>query len=213
MTVIDISRVLKTGTAVWPGDTPYHLKQVLKMSDGDSVNLTTLQMSAHTGSHVDAPIHFTESGASIDELELVRFWGKAQVVSVQKERGPLVPEDFEGFDLAIAPRILVRSKSSDLDQGIFPDIFVYPSPSLADELYRAGIVLYGTDAPSVDDMETETLEAHRALNRKGIAILEWLDLSQVEDGIYDLVALPLRIDGGDGSPVRAALRKREDLAR
>ncbi len=206
MPVIDISRTLKPGTAVWPGDTHYLLTKLLKIDAGDSVNLTTIHMSAHTGSHIDAPLHFSDAGPSIEALDLAVFWGKVQVVSVDKQSGPLNPNDFASYDLSLAPRVLVRSSASSLDQSVFPSAFVYPSLELADMLGKLGIILYGTDTPSVDPEDSKTLEGHKALNQNGISILEWLNLGGAEDGLYELVALPLKIAGGDGSPVRAALR-------
>lgn len=208
MTIVDISRVLVQGTAVWPGDTPYALTQVLERGQGEAVNLTTLTMSAHTGSHVDAPLHFVDDGASIDRLALTPYWGPAQVVSVTKSSGPLFPADFADVDLALAPRVLVRSAAGDLDQRLFPGAYVYPSPELAAHLADKGIILFGSDAPSMDHQHSKSLDGHNALARYGIAILEWLDLRPAPDGLYELVALPLRIAGGDGSPVRAALRRR-----
>lgn len=206
MGIVDISRVLRQGTAVWPGDTPYHLEQTLDRAQGDSVNLTTLTLSAHTGSHTDAPLHFTDDGASIEQVDLLPYWGTAQVVTVTKSAGPLFPADFAAYDLSLAPRLLVRSSSGDLDQSLFPQTFVYPSPELVQHLAGQGIILYGSDAPSMDHQDSKSLDGHNALDRNGIAILEWLDLRGVADGLYELVALPLRIAGGDGSPVRAALR-------
>jgi arylformamidase len=206
MPVIDISRTLKPGTAVWPGDTNYLLRKLLKIDAGDSVNLTTMQMSAHTGSHIDAPLHFSDGGQSIETLDLAVFWGKAQVVTVDNQGGPLNANDFADYDLSLAPRVLVHSSAGSLDQSIFPSEFVYPTPELANMLGEQGIILYGTDTPSVDPEDSKVLEGHKALNRNGIDILEWLDLGQAADGIYEMVALPLKIAGGDGSPVRAALR-------
>lgn len=207
MQIVDISRILREGTAVWPGDTAYALTQTLDRAQGHSVNLTTLTMSAHTGSHVDAPLHFTDDGASIDQVDLAPYWGPAQVVTVRKPAGPLFPADFAAYDLSLAPRLLVRSTAGDLDQSLFPDAFVYPSPELAEHLAGQGVVLFGSDAPSMDHQDSKSLDGHNALDRHGIAILEWLDLRGADDGLYELVALPLRIAGGDGSPVRAALRR------
>lgn len=206
MEIVDISRVLREGTAVWPGDTPYRMATILDRSQGHAVNLTTLTLSAHTGSHVDAPLHFTDDGLSIEQLDLAAYWGPAQVVTVAKPSGPLYPADFAAYDLSLAPRLLVRSIASDLDQSLFPDAFVYPSPELAEHLARQGIVLFGSDCPSMDHQDSKSLDGHNALARHGIANLEWLDLRGAADGLYELVALPLHIAGGDGSPVRAALR-------
>ncbi|MGH2535995.1 MAG: cyclase family protein [Candidatus Promineifilaceae bacterium] len=206
MAIIDISRMLSPRTAVWPGDTPFALTPSLERRRGHSVNLTSLALSAHTGTHVDAPRHFSDGGPAVAELGLRPFWGRAQVVSVSKPAGPIYPADLTGYDLGRARRLLVRSAASGWDPGRFPAAFVYPSLELAAHLGRAGIILYGSDTPSMDAEDSKTLEGHRALERQGIAILEWLDLSAAEDGVYELAALPLKIEAGDGSPVRAALR-------
>lgn len=204
--IIDISRTLEATMAVWPGDTPFQLERSLKMTEGASVNLTRLELSAHTGSHVDAPYHFAEKGATLEAVTLDPFWGPAQVVSVKKVDGPLTPADFAAYNLDRAPRLLVRSGASEVDPRVFPEQFVYPSPELAAWLKAKGIILYGTDGPSMDAVDSKELAGHHALLENGVAILEWLDLSEVADGLYELVALPLKIAGGDGSPVRAALR-------
>lgn len=204
--IIDISRTLTPEIAVWPGDTPFSITTNLALAEGASVNLTTLRMSAHTGSHVDAPYHFLEDGTTMESLSLTPFWGLAQVVTVNQEAGGLLPEAFAGYELQRSPRLLVRSAASTLDPRLFPPAFVYPTPELAAYLHTQGIILYGTDAPSMDAEDSKTLVGHFALAEHGISILEGLNLSQVEDGVYELVALPLKIGGGDGSPVRAALR-------
>lgn len=206
MTIIDISRTLTAEIAVWPGDTSFQMKTKLARAEGASVNLTTLTLSAHTGSHADAPYHYLDQGTTLEAVSLDPFWGSAQVVTVQKEGGALIPDDFAGYDLGRAPRLLVHSPASELDPTRFPEKYVYPSPELAAFLGELGITLYGTDAPSMDVVDSKRLPGHNALDQQGIAILEGLDLSQAADGLYELAALPLKIGGGDGSPVRAALR-------
>ena len=206
MTIIDISRDLVKGMAVWPGDTPYNLETVLDRRRGDGVNLTTLTLSAHTGSHADAPRHFTDEGATMEQVDLRPFWGPALLVTVTKAAGPLFPADFAAANLRGAERLLVRTPLESRPPSQFPAAIPYPSPELADFLGRLGILLYGTDAPSMDAIDSQDLPGHNALLRNGIAILEGLDLSPAKDGRYQLVALPLKIVGGDGSPVRAALR-------
>jgi arylformamidase len=206
MTIIDISRSLQTGMAVWPGDTPYHLETIMDRRQGHSVNLTTLTLSTHTGSHADAPRHFTDDGLTMDAVNLRPYWGPALVVTVDKAAGPLLPADFAAYDLRGAERLLVRTPLQWLPFDRFPDDLPYPSPELADFLGQLGILLYGTDTPSMDAIDSKELPGHHALLRNGIAILEGLDLSGAGDGRYELVALPLKIVGGDGSPVRAALR-------
>ncbi len=205
--MFDISRPLMAETAVWPGDTPFNLKTIMALSRGDSVNLTTLTISAHTGTHVDAPYHFAEDGARMDGVGLRPYWGRAQVVTIDKAPGKLLPSDFAAYDLSLAPRLLVRTPVAALPFTQFPEQIVHPSPELADYLGQLGVLLYGTDAPSMDAIDSKELPGHHALLRNGIAILEGVDLTAVADGIYELVALPLKIVGGDGSPVRAVLRE------
>jgi arylformamidase len=202
----DISRRLEPDIAVWPGDTPFSITTVSSLANGDSVNLTTLTMSSHTGTHVDAPYHFVAGGRTLESVDLDPYWGIAQVVTVEKSGGPLFPADFSDYDLGRAPRLLVHSATSEADPSLFPSEFVYPSPELADYLGEHGVVLYGTDGPTMDAADSKTLPGHHALHRNGIVILEGLDLSGVPDGLYELVALPLKIANGDGSPVRAVLR-------
>lgn len=207
---IDISRNLQAGMAVWPGDTAYALQTMLRIADGHAVNLTTLTVSAHTGTHVDAPYHFADDGRTMETVDLEPYWGPAQVVTVGKLAGPLFPADFDGYDLGRAPRLLVRSAASAADPTVFHADFVYPSPELADHLGGLGVILYGADAPSMDAADSKTLPGHKAMRRNGISILEGLALTAVPDGLYELVALPLKVVGGDGSPVRAVLRALTD---
>ncbi|MBK8051521.1 MAG: cyclase family protein [Anaerolineales bacterium] len=206
MPLIDITRTLSPSIAVWPGDTPFLLQTMMAKAAGQSVNLTTLTLSAHTGTHADAPYHFDETGMRMEQVDLEHYWGLAQVVTVDRSSGPLTPEDFSHVDFSRASRLLVRSVAGPIDAGVFPSAIVYPSPALADELARYGIVLYGADTPSMDAIDSTTLPGHHALHRNGIAILENLYLYGVADGLYELVAFPLKIQGGDGSPVRAVLK-------
>ena len=206
MTLIDISRTLQPSLAVWPGDTSFDRRVQLSMREGAFVNLSTLTLSSHTGSHVDAPFHVEVEGRTIEQLPLEPYWGPAQVVTVRKTDGPLTAEDLQHVDLALAPCLLVRSAASSAPHDLFPAEFVYPSPALVGVLARAGVVLYGSDTPSMDHADSKDLPGHHALLDAGIAILEGLDLRAAPVGVYELAALPPRIAGGDGSPVRAVLR-------
>ena len=205
-----ISRTLFASMAVWPGDTSFELQPTGSIAKGDIVNVTTLTLSAHTGTHVDAPYHFTEEGQTMEQVDPAVYWGLAQVVTVSRESGSLVPGDFAGYDLGRAPRLLVKSNASAADPRLFHTEFVYPGPELADYLGTLGIVLYGADGPSMDEPNSKTLPGHHALQRNHILILEGLDLTDVPDGLYELVAFPLKILGGDGSPTRAVLRSITD---
>ncbi len=205
----DISRAMNAAMAVWAGDDAFELRRTGHIADGSPVNVSTLSLSAHTGTHVDAPYHFEDDAPTLDKVDLSAYWGPAQVVTVNKSSGPLTPDDFAGYDLGRAPRLLIHSPNSEADPNVFPNGFVHPSPALADHLGRLDVVLYGADAPSMDPQNSKDLAGHHALQRNNILILEGLDLSDVPDGLYELVALPLRLIDGDGSPVRAVLRTLE----
>jgi arylformamidase len=209
MPIYDISRLLNPTIAVWPGDTRFQQSPTLKRSDGASVNLAKITMSSHTGTHIDAPYHFSDDGPTVDALLLDAYWGPAQVVTLPDSGdpgAPIMPADLAGVDLSLAPRLLLHTSCSHLDLSQFPRQIRWPHPELALLLQRHAVVLFGCDAPSMDELDSKALPGHRALGRRGIMILEGIDLSQVPDGVYDLVALPLKIAQGDGSPVRAALR-------
>jgi len=203
----DISRTLSPHIGTWPGDHAFSLQPSFSQQNGDSVNVGVLAMSIHTATHIDAPYHFESQGETCHQLDLSAYWGPAQVMTVQKEHGPLEVEDLGGVDLKTAPRLLLHTSASKLADEEFPTRIVYPSVSMVNSLAAAGVVLLGTDAPSVDALDDRLLPGHAALYRHGIAILEGLNLSRVPDGLYELCALPLKIEFGDGSPVRAVLRK------
>ena len=203
----DISRVFSPSIATWPGDVPFSLQATLSQHEGHSVNVGSMQTSIHTGTHIDAPYHFDAQGETTDQLDLSAFWGAAQVVTVEKEHGPLEVEDLVGVDLERTPRLLLHTSASQISQDIFPSKIVFPSVRLVNALSAAGIALLGTDAPSMDALDDQVLPGHAALYRHGISILEGLNLTGVPDGVYELCALPLNIKGGDGSPVRAVLRQ------
>jgi arylformamidase len=143
---------------------------------------------------------------TLERMPLEAYMGPATLVTVQREAGPLTPADFPNLDWAKVERLLVHSAASARPADQFPTEFVYPSPELAEVMGEHGLVLFGSDAPSMDDMHSKTLPGHKALRRHNIAILEGLLLTGIPDGTYELIALPLKIAGGDGSPVRAILR-------
>ena len=202
----DITRTITPTLAVWPGDTPFSLNHALRTEEGASVNLTTLTLSAHTGSHADAPYHITADGAHPADLSLERYIGRAHVVTIAREHGGIVPEDFAGRDLSGLERLLIHTWVSDLPDDRWPDDFPYPTVELADWLAAQGAVLLGLDCPSVDRFDSADLPVHHRLLAHGIANLETLRLAGVPDGVYELIALPLKLAGTCGSPVRAVLR-------
>lgn len=206
-TIYDISRPISPALAVWPGDIPFAYDTVLSKTDGAPVNLTTLHLSAHTGSHADAPFHYDDAGEHPDELPLEKYIGPAHVVRIARQTGGIVPEDFAHAHLDGLQRLLIRTWVSDVGADTWPDNFPYPTLELIEWLANMGTVLLGVDMPSVDAFDSQSLVCHHELYRHRIVNLESLCLKQVPDGVYELIALPLKIEAVCGSPVRAILRK------
>lgn len=201
--IIDISQPVGTRTAVWPGDQPCEIDWTMRRSRGDSVNVAALKLSAHTGTHVDGPFHFEDGGGRPADLELDAFVGSALVIDANGA-AEIGEDRVEGLDLGSEARILFRTRDRN-DSSRFPRSFAAITPGLARRLGEAGTRLVGTDSPSVDPVDSKSLDAHRILARSGVAILENLVLADVEPGRYTLVALPLRLVDADSSPVRAVL--------
>jgi arylformamidase len=203
--IYDITRTVAPETHVWPGDAPFSLTHVMRLASGESVNLTTLSLSAHTGTHADAYYHYMADGAHPAGMALDAYVGPARVVTVHRD-GPLGPDDFAGLDFTKSPRLLIHSQVSDLDDHEWPDAFPYLSVGLIEWLAEQGVRLVGLDSPSVDAFDSTDLPCHHALRQHNMVNLETLFLRQVPDGVYELVALPLKLDQACGSPVRAILR-------
>jgi arylformamidase len=202
----DITRTVTPSTHVWPGDASFSVTPVMRLANGASVNLTTLTMSAHTGTHVDAYYHYEKEGAHPAEMPLEAYIGRARVVTVAKHDGALLPEDFAHVSLVGAERLLIHSWVSDLKDYEWPPDFPHLSIPLIDWLASLNTRLVGLDSPSVDAFNSTELMCHHALYRYKMVNIETLRLRGVPDGDYELIALPLKLDLACGSPVRAVLR-------
>ncbi len=202
--IFDITRTLRNGLPTWPGDTPYRFDLAWSKADGATVNVGRLSTTIHVGTHVDAPFHFDDAGATVEALDLAPFLGPAIVVDV-RGRATIRVEDLEGLDLSGTPRLLLRT-GGWVDPAAFPESIPVVDRDVPDFLKGRGVILLGLDVPSVDAIDSKDLPIHHALGSAGIAILESVDLDGVEPGVYELIALPLKLAGGDGSPVRAILR-------
>jgi arylformamidase len=202
----DISRTIAPTLAVWPGDASFSADFALRKQDGAAVNLTTLTLSAHTGSHADAYYHFADEGAFIAAMPLEKYLGPAHVVTLDRRAGGITPDDLEGHNLDGLERLLIHTWVSELPDDEWPADFPYPTVDLIDWLADRGAVLLGLDCPSVDHVESKDLPGHHRLLQRGLVNLETLCLAGVPDGVYELIALPLKIAGVCGSPVRAILR-------
>lgn len=202
----DITRPVRDGMPVWPGDPPCRLAWAARIAEGAAANVAELRCGTHAGTHADGPYHVLEDGARIGAAPLGAFWGPAAVADVRgaAEIGA------DAVDAILAahpgvPRVLLRT-GAWTDPDAFPTRFPALTPAAAARLVAAGVVLVGTDAPSPDRFDSADLPVHRLLLGAGIAILENLLLDDAPPGAYELVALPLRLEAADASPVRAALR-------
>lgn len=201
--IIDISQTVQSGMAVWPGDTEYKPFWVWRIDKGDTCNVGSVTMSLHTGTHADAPFHFLSEGLPIAEVDLSAYIGPALVVDVTESKridAGVIGKIYTGG----VERILFRTESSGPER--FKSDFAYLTPDGAEALIASGIRLIGIDTPSVDQADSKTLDTHKILAAHSVAILENLKLDHVEPGIYELIALPLKLAGMDASPVRAVLR-------
>ena len=200
---IDVSRRLPSGHPVWPGDTPFHLERTSRLSEGATVNLSSLSGTTHLGSHLDAPLHYDDDGAAIESVPLEVLIGPGLVVDVRKGRGPI-----EAAELPAGPlpgRVLLRTGQPDAWET-FPTRIRSLSTGAVARLAEAGVALIGTDAPSVDELDSADLPAHHACGEAGLAIVEGLALEGAPTGPCDVMILPLPLVGVDAAPVRAVLR-------
>ncbi len=200
----DISPEISESLAVWPGDQPFQRKMGVSFEQGGNLLLSSIHSTVHLGAHTDAPNHYHPQGQGIEARPLDFYLGRCQVISVEKPRqSRILPADIAHVKIQ-APRILFKTLSYP-DPHRWNGDFNAFSPELVEDLARQNVILLGIDTPSVDLSADPDLLAHHAIYKRDMAILEGIVLHSVPDGIYTLVALPLKIKGADASPVRAIL--------
>jgi arylformamidase len=206
--IIDISPVLSSRIAVFPGDQAFERSVSMDFSQGHHLGLSSIRTTLHAGAHTDAPSHYHRDGGSIDQRDLRRYLGPCQVLSVELAPGERIRPEHLMKSLASAKiqaeRVLLKTRSFPNPDHWVGD-FNSLSPELVDWLADQGVILVGIDTPSVDPADSKALESHNRIYERDLSILEGIVLDAVEDGRYYLIALPLRIEGADASPVRAVL--------
>lgn len=192
---------------MFPGDTPFQRSVAMDFKRGDHLELSSIQTTLHIGAHADAPSHYSSHGKSIEECPLETYFGLCQVIDLSSHNGEITIEKLLPIEI-ITTRILFKTQSF---QNIhrWQTEFSYLSKELVEFLATKKVKLIGIDTPSMDHSQSQTLETHQAFYRHQIAILEGLILDQIQAGIYGLAALPLKIKGGEASPVRAVLFDRD----
>ncbi|ENQ3076914.1 arylformamidase [Bacillus multifaciens] len=201
---IDISQPLNNKIATWPGDTPFSYEVSWTKEQSGSVNVGKISMSIHTGTHIDAPFHFDNDGKKVSDLDINIYIGPARIIDVTGLES-IGAKELENYDLEGVSRLLLRTLSKT-NPHVFPETIPYLRADLAPYLHEKGVRLIGVDVPSVDPLNDKELAAHHELFKHGIHILENVVLENVQDGDYELIALPLSLTDADGSPVRAVLK-------
>jgi arylformamidase len=206
--LIDISPVLSPRVAVWPGDVRFSRVVALSIEQGANIDLSAIHTTVHVGAHTDAPNHYAAGGIGIGDRPLEPYYGPCQVVHVDVGRNErILPSHVR--DEIRAPRVLFHTGTFP-DPDVFNTDFAALSAPLIDHLAAKGVVLVGIDTASIDLCHDKILEAHTAVARHDLSILEGVLLDHVAPGLYTLIALPLRLEGADASPVRAVLVAQRD---
>ena len=201
----DITPPVSPELCVWPGDSPLTREVLCDMQRGDNITLSTMRATVHLGAHVDAPSHYGVNAPTIEQRPLDLYLGRCQVVqATDLERGTRIGLAHLADDIT-EPRVLIATGSYP-DPAHFNDDFCALEPALIDHLHAQGVRLIGIDTPSVDLFSSKDLPAHQRFLTNDMAILEGIVLRDVPAGIYELIALPLKLAGFDASPVRAVLR-------
>ncbi len=203
--VIDVSRKISEDMTVWPGDPEVRIVKCCSTEDGSDFNLSCISMGLHTGTHIDAPLHFIEGGGDVSSMEPHNFLRFVKVISVNAKEC-ITREDLEDLPIVEGDALFFRTSNSDLpENGDFYQNYVYMDISAAEYLLEKKVAVVGIDYFSIDGFNEREYPVHRLFLSNGIIIVEGLYLKDVADGEYLCSFLPLKIDGADGSPVRVAL--------
>ncbi len=207
MKLIDVTVPLDANLPVYPGNTPFNVEPIKRIARGDSSNVSTLHLSAHTGTHVDAPRHFFDDGPGVESLALELLLGRTRVVELLNRKA-IAPGDLAALDLSEDLRVLFKTHNSHLwGSSEFRTDYLGITEAAARYLVDHGVKVVGVDYLSVEEFKKPGAPAHHILLGGGTIVIEGLNLRDVEPGIYDMFCLPLRIVGADGAPARVILRR------
>jgi len=195
---------------VWPGDPPVRVERISSIAGGGPFNLSAVSMCLHTGTHVDAPLHFLDGGLSVAEMPPEALVGPARVIGIRDPKA-IRARELQRFRFRRGERVLFKTRGSRRrwQAAEFCPDYVYLAPDAAALLVQRGVWAVGIDYLSIGAPGEEGDEVHRLLLRAGVWIIEGLDLSAVAPGRYRLICLPLKVPRADGAPARAILRSRE----
>ena len=213
MKLHDVSILISEDMPIWPNDPGISMDLTRSIARGDNANVTRLNMGVHTGTHIDAPFHFEPNKATIDQLSLDVLIGPCRVFEIPEVSKAIGPSDLEKLDFDNHIRVLFKTRNSKLwknGERVFKKDFVHMHLEGAKFLIDQSIKLVGIDYLSIENYGSLDHATHHLLLRNNVVILEGLDLSSVSPGDYELIALPLKLKGADGSPARVVLRESND---
>jgi arylformamidase len=204
---IDVSVRLHSGMVHWPDNPPVQIERMLDIEHGDVANVSKIAMGSHTGTHMDAPLHFIRTGKGLDEMPLTAAIGRARVIEIHDPES-VKPDELRPHGISRGERVLFKTQNSvqRWPSRAFIEDFVYVSQEAARYLAACEIQTVGIDYLSVGGFFRDGAETHQALLEAGIWVIEGLDLSQAEPGEYELICLPIKVEQSDGAPARAILR-------
>ncbi len=205
--IFDISQRLGPGTPLWPGEPELVLTRNAEIDENCPVNVGAMSFPLHAGTHADSPLHYSMSGSDSADCDLAAYIGNCHVVDVRHCSERVEMDDIDWSILTDAERVLFRTYDR-FPHSEWIDHFAAIAPEVIVRLRDTGVVLIGTDTPSLDPMTSKTMNAHHEVLKGDMRILEGLVLDDVAPGLYELIALPLAIIGADASPVRAILREK-----
>ncbi|MFQ5661647.1 MAG: cyclase family protein [Candidatus Paceibacteria bacterium] len=205
--IIDISLPLNSSTVIYPNNPKVEIEENIDKRKGLTVTDSKITLGSHTGTHIDAPRHVFEDGATLDQIPLEQIVGKCRVLDFTDAEESIKTSDLEKHDIKEGERILAKTKNSEIGFDEFRNDYIYLDGNAAEYLAKKRVALFGIDYLSVKQRGSEDIRPHTELLKNNIVIFEGLDLSQVEEGEYMFVGLPIRFTGIDGSPARAILLK------
>lgn len=208
MKIWDISLTISSNLPTWPGDPKAVIERVSAIAEGANANVSRMDIGVHTGTHVDAPLHFIDGSSAVEAMNLEVLIGPARVVQVADDVNVIDREVLEKLDIPVGPtRVLFKTRNSNYWAGQvreFQSDFVGIDESGSQYLVEKGVRLVGVDYLSVAPYK-KSRPTHQILLAANMVIVEGLDLSAVQAGEYQLICLPLKIEGSDGAPARAVL--------
>lgn len=203
----DVSVPLRDGMAHWPGDPECHIKRVSRMEDGAVCNLTHISMSAHTGTHMDAPRHFIADGRTMEQMPFEAVIGRCRVYELDCE-DQITADDLKKLRLVPGQRVLFKTRNSTRSWAMneFDKDFVSIRQDAAQYLVEQQVMTVGVDYLSIGGFNKDGVETHQIMLGAGIWVIEGLNLAEISDGYYELICLPIKLEGADGAPCRVVLR-------